>query len=53
MTRLAISLLGPMRVTLDGTPAQFEAHSARALLAYLVLHAETPQRRETLAGLPT
>ncbi|MCP4514506.1 MAG: hypothetical protein GY824_04660, partial [Delftia sp.] len=52
MNRLAISLLGPLRVTLqDGQPAQFEADTARALLAYLAVHAQAPQRRETLAGL--
>jgi len=52
MNRLTISLLGPFRATLDGKPAtQFEADTARALLAYLVVHTETPQRRETLAGL--
>jgi DNA-binding SARP family transcriptional activator len=51
MSRLIISLLGPPWVILDGKPAQFEADTARALLAYLALHAETPQRRETLAGL--
>ncbi|MGD9100534.1 MAG: BTAD domain-containing putative transcriptional regulator [Anaerolineae bacterium] len=52
MNRLAISLLGPLRVTLDGKPATpFEADTARALLAYLATHTEAPQRRETLAGL--
>ncbi len=52
MNRLAISLLGPFRVTLDGKPVtQFEADTARALLAYLVVHAGTTQRRETLTGL--
>jgi hypothetical protein len=40
-----------MRVTLDGKLSDFEADTARALLAYLVVNAGTPQRRETLAGL--
>ncbi len=52
MERLTISLLGPFRVALDGNPVtQFEADTARALLAYLVMHVEIPHRRETLAGL--
>jgi predicted ATPase/DNA-binding SARP family transcriptional activator len=51
MKRLASSLLGPMRVTIGGNPARFEADTARALLAYLVVHRGTPLRRETLAGL--
>ena len=54
MNRLQISLFGPFRVTLDGEPVtRFEADTARALLAYLALHARTgaPCRRETLAGL--
>lgn len=52
MNHLDISLLGPFRVTLNGNPViQFEADTARALLAYLVVDAETPYRREVLAGL--
>jgi DNA-binding SARP family transcriptional activator len=52
MNHLEISLLGPFRVTLDGRPVtRFEADTARALLAYLALHARAPCRRETLAGL--
>jgi predicted ATPase/DNA-binding SARP family transcriptional activator len=52
MDRLEISLLGPLKVTVDGKPVtQFEADTARALLAYLALHADVLCRRETLAGL--
>jgi DNA-binding SARP family transcriptional activator len=52
VNRLAISLFGPFRVTLEGNPVtQFEANTARALLAYLVVDAGTPHHRETLAGL--
>jgi DNA-binding SARP family transcriptional activator len=52
MSRLAISLFGPFEVTLDGNPVtRFGADTARALLAYLALHANAPCRRETLAGL--
>jgi predicted ATPase/DNA-binding SARP family transcriptional activator len=52
MARLDISLLGPFRVALDGCPiTRFRADTARALLAYLVCHAHTPVRRETLAAL--
>jgi predicted ATPase/DNA-binding SARP family transcriptional activator len=52
MSHLAISLFGSFEVTLDGNPVtRFEADTARALLAYLALHANAPCRRETLAGL--
>ncbi|MBN1583028.1 MAG: tetratricopeptide repeat protein [Anaerolineae bacterium] len=52
MNHLKISLLGPFRVTLNNEPVtQFGADSARALLAYLAIHARIACRRETLAGL--
>ena len=52
MPRLSIYLLGPLRVTLDGEPVtSFESDKVRALLAYLAVEAEAPQRRERLAGL--
>jgi predicted ATPase/DNA-binding SARP family transcriptional activator len=52
MPRLEISLLGPFQVRLDGVPVtRFGADTARALLAYLVVDARTPRRREALAGL--
>jgi DNA-binding SARP family transcriptional activator len=52
MPRLAVHLLGPLQVTLDGKPVTgFESDKARALLAYLIVEAERPHRRERLAGL--
>ena len=52
MTRLVIRLLGGFRVELGGEPVyDFETDKARALLAYLVVEADRPHRRETLAGL--
>ncbi len=52
MTQLAISLLGPFRVTLGNEPiTQFEYDAGRALLAYLVLDPTVPHRREALAAL--
>jgi len=52
MARLAAHLLGPFQVTLDGKPVTgFESDKARALLAYLVVEAGRPHRREKLAGL--
>ena len=52
MTRLSIRLLGPLQVTLDGQPVTgFRSDKVRALLAYLVVEAEGPHRREKLAGL--
>jgi DNA-binding SARP family transcriptional activator/predicted ATPase len=41
-----------MQVTLDGNPVTaFRSDKARALLAYLAVEAERPQRRARLAGL--
>lgn len=52
MSHLTISLLGSFHVTLDGrTIAHFGADTARALLAYLAVHADAPQPRSLLAGL--
>lgn len=52
MTRLAIRLLGPFEVTLNGEPVtHFETSKARALLAYLAAEADRPHRRETLAEM--
>ena len=52
MARLAVRLLGGFRVELDGEPVYgFETDKARALLAYLMVEADRPHRRETLAGL--
>ena len=47
MTRLTLALRGPLQVTLDGAPVSaFEYNKVRALLAYLVLEAAHPHRRE-------
>lgn len=52
MGRLTISLLGPMWITRDSRAvAGFEYDKVRALLAWLVLEADRPHRREALAGL--
>lgn len=52
MTRLIVRLLGSYRVELDGRPVYaFETDKARALLAYLMVEADRPHRRETLASL--
>jgi DNA-binding SARP family transcriptional activator len=52
MAHLAISLLGPFQVTLNGAPVtRFGADTARALLAYLTLHPGVEHRRKVLAGL--
>lgn len=52
MTQLAISLLGPFQVTLDDEPiTDFATDKARALLAYLAVEADRPQRRDALAEL--
>ena len=52
MTHLSIRTLGPFQVLLDGEPVTgFDSDKVRALLAYLVLEADRPHRREKLAGL--
>jgi len=52
MPRLSVRLLGPLQVTLDGAPVMsFESNKVRALLAYLAVERDRPQRRERLAGL--
>ncbi len=52
MAQLSIFLLGQFKVCLDGVPiTNFESDKVRALLAYLVVEAERPIRREKLAGL--
>lgn len=49
---LRIQLLGAFRVTLAGDPVtNFDADTARALLAYLALHAHSAHRRAALADL--
>ena len=52
MTHLSLSLLGPLEISLDGTPvAAFESDKVRALLIYLAVEAHQPHRRESLVGL--
>ena len=52
MTHLAISLLGPFQVTLNGEAVTyFASDTARALLAYLAVHPGVEHRRDALAGL--
>jgi DNA-binding SARP family transcriptional activator/predicted ATPase len=50
--RLSLFLFGPLQVISDGEPVTgFESDKVRALLAYLAVETEAPQRRERLAGL--
>jgi DNA-binding SARP family transcriptional activator/predicted ATPase len=52
MARLCIHLFGTFQVTLDGVAVSgFASDKVRALLAYLAVEADQPQRREKLAGL--
>jgi predicted ATPase/DNA-binding SARP family transcriptional activator len=52
MTRLALALLGPLRITLDGKPVSgFAYNKARALLAYLAVEADRGRHRDALVGL--
>ena len=52
MARCAISLLGTMQFTLDGSPLQgMESAKVRALLAYLAVENAQAHERERLAGL--
>ena len=52
MARLTLSFLGCFQVCLDDRPVtDFKSDKVRALLAYLVIEADRPHRREALAGL--
>ena len=52
MSRLRLSLLGGFSVTLDDqTQTEFESDKVRALLAYIAMNVDRPQRREYLAAL--
>ena len=52
MSRLEIHLLGPLQVTLGGEPVTImRSDKVLALLSYLAVEADQPQRREKLAGL--
>jgi len=48
---LQVRLLGQFDVQLNGEPVAIPSRPAQSLLAYLMLHAGTAQRRERLAGL--
>lgn len=52
MAHLALALLGPFEVVLDGKRVTwFQSNKARALLAYLAVEAASPHPRHALAGL--
>ena len=52
MSRLSIKLLGPFQATMEGEVVSgFDSDKVRALLAYLAVESDQPQRREKLAGL--
>jgi len=52
MARLTVSLLGSFDIKLDDQPVTARVTGKlRALLAYLVVEADRPHRRETLVGL--
>ena len=52
MASLAIRLLGPLQVTINGEPVtEFYSDKVRAFLAYLAAESGHPHRREALAGL--
>ena len=52
MTILTIRLMGSFRVDIDGrTVVSFKTNKVRGLLAYLVVEARLPLRREALAGI--
>ncbi|MBN1667185.1 MAG: tetratricopeptide repeat protein [Anaerolineales bacterium] len=51
MTRLKIFCFGTFQASLDDIPLTFFTDKARALLAYLALQSDHPQRRQRLAGL--
>ena len=50
MTGLALHLLGPPRVELDGDPVSLDRQKAIALLAYLAITGES-HRRDALVNL--
>ena len=52
MAHLALTLFGPLEVTLDGDPVtSFASNKVRALLVYLAVEADRPHRRDALAPL--
>lgn len=52
MTRLALALLGPMQVMINGQPIiAFPYEKVRALFAYLAIESSYPHHRDRLAAL--
>src|SRR6185503_4925229 len=51
MTVLVLNLFGSFSAAAGGQPVRLPTDKTRALLAYLALTADTPLRRERLAGL--
>jgi predicted ATPase/DNA-binding SARP family transcriptional activator len=52
MARLDISLLGPIRVTRDGSPISEPTYAkVMALLAFLAVESDRPHQRASIAGL--
>lgn len=51
MAHLHIHLLGSFQVELDGNPVTFDYTKVQALLAYLVVEADLPVKREKLATM--
>ena len=50
--KLQIELFGGFQITLDGEMLSgFHQHRLQALLAYLILHRDRPQPRQTIAFL--
>ncbi len=49
--QVSVSVIGPIKVTMDGTPVSFATNSTRSLLAYLAVELNRPQPRELLAAL--
>ena len=47
---LHVSLLGEQAITEDGTSVQARSSRALALVAFLAVHAGTPQSRQRIAG---
>lgn len=48
---LDVHLLGQFEIKRDGEPIKLSSHAAQLLLAYLILHAGSRQKREKLAGV--
>ena len=51
MTTLSLSLLGPIAGTVNGRSLEMSSSRAQALLAYVAMNQEYPQRREALMEL--